>query len=82
MATCFCMGCQSDGVPSLLIGFDCILRKLSAANRQVLDEVSDVFRAHNAVGFSSYGEQYNGMHVNHTLTGVAIWDLPEGPADG
>lgn len=74
--------CQSDGVPSLLIGFDCILRKLSAANRQVLDEVSDVFRAHNAVGFSSYGEQYNGMHVNHTLTGVAIWDLPEGPADG
>jgi hypothetical protein len=24
------------------------------------------------VGFSTYGEQYNGIHVNQTFTGVAI----------
>ena len=24
------------------------------------------------VGFSTYGEQFNGIHVNQTLTGVAI----------
>jgi hypothetical protein len=28
--------------------------------------------ANNAVGFSTYGEQFNGIHVNQTLTGVAI----------
>ena len=25
------------------------------------------------VGFSTYGEQFNGMHVNQTMTGVAIF---------
>jgi hypothetical protein len=24
------------------------------------------------VGFNTYGEQYGGVHVNQTLTGVAI----------
>jgi hypothetical protein len=24
------------------------------------------------IGFSSYGEQYRGMHVNQTFTGIAI----------
>jgi hypothetical protein len=25
------------------------------------------------VGFSTYGEQINGLHVNQTMTGVAIY---------
>ena len=28
--------------------------------------------AQSAVGFSTYGEQYDAMHVNHTLSGIAI----------
>jgi hypothetical protein len=26
------------------------------------------------VGFSTYGEQFRGMHVNQTLTGIAFGD--------
>jgi hypothetical protein len=26
----------------------------------------------NAVGFCTYGEQYEAMHMNQTLTGIAI----------
>jgi len=24
------------------------------------------------IGFNTYGEQFNGMHINQTFTGVAI----------
>jgi len=74
--------CGADGPPSLLIAFDCILRRLSASNRQLTGAVSTLLKANNAVGFSGYGEQYNGMHVNHTLTGVALWESREGDAYG
>jgi hypothetical protein len=36
------------------------------------DQVSDVLRANNTVGFSTYGEQYGSAHVNQTFTGIAI----------
>jgi hypothetical protein len=36
-----------------------------------------VFRHNNTIGFSSYGEQYLGVHVNQTLTSIAIGDLPQ-----
>jgi hypothetical protein len=26
----------------------------------------------NVMGFSTYGEQYDGIHVNQTFTGIAI----------
>jgi hypothetical protein len=40
--------------------------------RGLVDRVEQVFRDNNTVGFSSYGEQYLGVHVNQTLTGIAI----------
>lgn len=60
------------GAPQLVIACDCILRNLEAGNRQIKDKVGDVFVANQAVGFSTYGEQFQGVHVNQTLTGVAI----------
>jgi hypothetical protein len=33
---------------------------------------------HRVLGFSTYGEQLNSMHVNQTMTGVAIYP----PGDG
>ncbi len=60
------------GQPDLVIGCDCILRKLEMEQKSLTDEVFDVLRGSNVVGFSTYGEQYNGMHVNQTFTGVAI----------
>ena len=60
------------GHPQLVVGSDCILRKLEMTERQVVDRVEQVFRDNNTIGFSSYGEQYLGVHVNQTLTGIAI----------
>lgn len=51
---------------------DCILRNLEATRDGNKDAVGELFRRNNAVGFSTYGEQYGGVHVNQTLTGIAI----------
>lgn len=58
--------------PRVVIGFDCILRRLELAQSGLLDKVSTILREHKVVGFSSYGEQFRGMHVNQTFTGIAI----------
>ena len=60
------------GHPQLVVGSDCILRKLEMTERGLIDRVEQVFRDNNTIGFSSYGEQYLGVHVNQTLTGIAI----------
>jgi hypothetical protein len=60
------------GTPQVVLGFDCILRKVEMTARGLTGEVERVFGAHNTVGFSSYGEQFHGVHVNQTLTGIAI----------
>lgn len=56
----------------LIIGFDCILRRLELLNRGQRDDVREILGRAPVAGFSTYGEQYNGVHVSQTLTGVAI----------
>ena len=56
----------------LVIGFDCLLRRIEAEARQVRHEISDLYRRYHVVGFETYGEQYRSMHINQTFTGVAI----------
>ena len=60
------------GEPQLLITCDCILRNLEISERGQKEAVGDLLKRHNAVGFSTYGEQFGGVHVNQTLTGIAI----------
>ncbi len=60
------------GHPELIIGCDCILRNIEMQRRGLKDTVGDLLVRHGAVGFSTYGEQFNAMHVNQTFTGVAI----------
>ena len=60
------------GELQLVIGFDCILRRLEYSQSELLAGVEQVFRDNHVVGFNSYGEQFNGVHINQTLTGVAI----------
>jgi hypothetical protein len=60
------------GQPQLVIGCDCILRKLEIAQNGFLERVAEIFRVNNTIGFNSYGEQFHGVHVNQTLTGIAI----------
>lgn len=69
------------GVPQLVLGCDCILRKLEISASCLKDRVADIFQRNNTIGFNTYGEQFNGLHVNQTLVGIAIGAGP-GAADG
>jgi hypothetical protein len=60
------------GHPQVVLTFDCILRKLEISQTGVEQQVAAVLRANNAVGFNTYGEQFCGVHMNQTLTAVAI----------
>ncbi len=60
------------GTPQLVLICDCILRKLELAHNGLEDRVGTILRNNGAVGFNTYGEQFRGIHVNQTLTGVAI----------
>ncbi len=54
------------------IGFDCLHRRLELQRNGETAEVEAALAQMRFVGFSTYGEQINAVHVNHTLTGVAI----------
>jgi len=56
----------------LLLGFDCAFRRLEIEGTKSQDEYNNVLKKYEVIGFNTYGEQYNSMHMNHTFTGVAI----------
>lgn len=60
------------GPPQLVLACECILRKLEISQSHLEESVGAVFRRNNAVGFNTYGEQFQGVHVNQTLVGIAI----------
>lgn len=63
---------EEIGPPQLVFGCDCVLRNLEVSQNGLKDRVGEVFVLNNTIGFSSYGEQFRGVHVNQTLTGCAI----------
>lgn len=66
-------GLRSDlGEPQAVITCDCILRNLEMQRSGLQQAAGEIYQRNHAVGFSTYGEQYCGVHVNQTLTGVAI----------
>jgi hypothetical protein len=58
--------------PALVIGCDSILRRLELEHYEQDRAVGEFLARNRVLGFSTYGEQFNGMHVNQTFTGVAI----------
>jgi len=56
----------------LTIGCDCFLRRLEIEDHDGVEAVSDFLRRQPVLGFNTYGEQFNGMHINQSFTGVAI----------
>ena len=60
------------GPPDLVLGCDCILRHLEIQQRGIQEQVGELLVDNNVIGFATYGEQFNAMHVNQTFTGVAI----------
>ena len=65
------------GDTQVILGFDCILRRLEVEQKQQLRKVSEILSRHKVLGFSTYGEQFRSMHVNQTFTGVAIGARPQ-----
>lgn len=68
---------QTLGPPQVLLAFDCVLRKLEMGQNDDTARASALTQACNTLGFNSYGEQFGGVHVNQTFTGLAI-AYPEG----
>jgi hypothetical protein len=65
---------EKHGQAEVFIGFNCILRALEmeqlGANEQLACEWSRL--AKRSIGFDTYGELWNGLHINQTLVGIAL----------
>ena len=59
--------------PLAILACDCVLRRMEAQEKQLSTQLSAILRHNRVTGFSTYGEQFNAMHVNQTLTGVAFY---------
>lgn len=60
------------GSPQIILSCDCILRNQEITQTGIKGAVGELLNQNNAVGFSTYGEQYGGVHVNQTFTAIAI----------
>lgn len=60
------------GGAELVIGCDCVLRRLEFESDRIAEAVGQVYAGHRVIGFSTYGEQANAMHVNQTFAGIAL----------
>ena len=67
--------------PLMVLGFDCILRRLAIERAGLARTMSDMFARYRIAGFSTYGEQHSGMHVNQTFVGLAFMPPEPGQAD-
>ncbi|KGJ05343.1 Uncharacterized conserved protein, contains FIST_N domain [Paracoccus halophilus] len=58
--------------PLMVLGFDCILRRLALEREGMAGRMSRLLARHRVAGFNTYGEQHRGMHVNQTFVGMAL----------
>ena len=58
-----------------IISFNCILRYRQSAREGNLSSLIKELSIAPLVGFNTYGEQYNGLHVNQTMTFIVFGNL-------
>lgn len=63
---------EAIGKPQLVLGFDCLLRRMMSEINQSKGKINQLFRDNRVIGFNTYGEQVHGMHLNQTFSGIAI----------
>src|ERR1019366_9921496 len=63
---------RTIGTPQLVLGCDCVLRRLEQERRGLDARIGELLASHQVLGFSTYGEQNNALHLNQTFAGVAI----------
>lgn len=63
-----------SGPYDFFVGWNCILRAIEADKTGNVEAVGDGWRAvaRASIGFDTYGEQVDGLHVNQTLTAIGI----------
>jgi hypothetical protein len=61
------------GPPDVIIGCECLFRRLVADQTQQTRVISQLLADNRVVGFNTYGEQSGAVHVNQTFTGMAIY---------
>lgn len=65
------IGCKVGEIDHV-VGFDCVLNRLDAEDRQQAGIVSRMYVANRVFGFNTYGEQFRAAHMNQTFTGLAV----------
>ncbi|MFP8965163.1 nitric oxide-sensing protein NosP [Pokkaliibacter sp. CJK22405] len=60
------------GNHSIVIAADCFLRREEVNARHLQEPMSQLLRQHRVMGFNSYGEHIDGMHINQTFTAVRL----------
>jgi hypothetical protein len=60
------------GAAQVILGCDSGLRRGELEQAGTLRAMEELLLRHQVVGFSGYGEQYNAMYVNQTLSAVAL----------
>lgn len=65
---------EEVGKVDFLLSFNCILRSLEAQEGDTNARLGSVYDGLGAsmIGFDTYGEQLNGLHINQTLVALAI----------
>jgi hypothetical protein len=60
------------GEPLLMVAFHCYQRRLEIERSQQQERYRLAVAQHPLIGFCTYGEQYNGLHMNQTATGFIL----------
>jgi hypothetical protein len=60
------------GETALVLGFDCTLRRRQAERDNAAVRIGEFMASQHVFGFSTHGEQINGLHINQTFTAIAV----------
>jgi len=63
---------ESLGEADFILGFECILNRHTLTQSSQLEGVGRLYQELRMLGFNTYGEQYQGLHMNQTLAGIAF----------
>jgi hypothetical protein len=64
--------------PDAILACDCLARRVEIGDLQATSQISTILSDNSVIGFNTMGEQIDTLHVNHTMTGVAIYP-PDDP---
>ena len=63
---------RDHGPSDVVLACDCFLRRLEIEHKGLKGSARALFSRYNVIGFNTYGEHINGVHLNQTFTAVYI----------